>query len=462
MNQPFSGTAHTTSGDTRTYNNQDEVKSYEDIKPHFDEICWRIDDILAYFYVDASGEVQKYDLTKLKERTKEIQVRVVVGSRGDEPIVKQKAFIDLWEIDPNKRKYRKMGLYPKYCPDDVYNLWKGFAIEKDGKGCEDDGDIEPFRDLLLDLVGGKLEDREYVEKWLAHLFQFPEKQTPVALVFQGEGGEGKSKFWKFIGELMGKDTFCSTDEPEKDIFEKHSTMLEGKKLVVFEEMEQATHKKRMRQLRNMIDGNGILSFRPLNCPVYTVENLVSFVFTSNDKVPIVMYGNNNKRRFLLFQAEGKYRSGKTTAFDPKGQTPKDFWKKWLDWETKVKNKKAVFDYLMTLDTSLDLLYDPDYKPETAYQKEVVRKCLSLEIKWLDKFITEEFPCECNAERNDAEEVIVSTKFLRDNFIAEYSSSSKQISSVSFGKKLKELVIRDELPFYNKYEDGKPVRNKKRT
>ena len=186
-------------------------------------------------------------LISVKERTKEIQVMEVVGSRGGEPITKKKAFIDLWEIDADKKKYRTMGLYPKNCPKDVYNLWKGFDIEKLGKECKDDGDIKPFRDLLLALVGGKIEDREYVEKWLAHLFQFPEKQTPIALVFQGTGGEGKSKFWKFIGELMGVNTFCSTDEPEKDIFEKHSTLLEGKKLAVIEEMEQATHKKRMRQ-----------------------------------------------------------------------------------------------------------------------------------------------------------------------------------------------------------------------
>ena len=467
--QVFSGTAHTISGEIRTYENQgikgtssEETKYYEDVKPDFDKICWRIDDILAYFYVDTSGEVQKYDLPKLKERTKEIQVMEVVGSRGDEPITKKKAFIDLWEIDADKKKYRTMGLYPKNCPKDVYNLWKGFDIEKLGKECKDDGDIKPFRDLLLALVGGKIEDREYVEKWLAHLFQFPEKQTPIALVFQGTGGEGKSKFWKFIGELMGVNTFCSTDEPEKDIFEKHSTLLEGKKLAVFEEMEQATHKKRMRQLRNMIDGNGLLSFRPLNCPAYSVQNLVSFVFTSNDKVPVVMYGHNNKRRFVLFQAEGTYRNGTKSAIDPKGQAPKDFWKKWLSWETKVENKKAVFNHLMGLETSLDFLYDPDYKPQTQYHKEVIRKCLPLEVKWLDKFITEEFPKECYTENDGAEtdtrEVVVSTNFLRNNFIADHSFTN-QISSCAFGIKLKELVMKDGLPFDNKCEAGKPLRTK---
>lgn len=98
------------------------------------------------------------------------------------------------------------------------------------------------------MVGRKVEHRDYVECYLAHILQYPKLQTPIALAFQGEGGEGKSKFWKFIGKLMGENTFFSTAEPEKSVFEKHATQIEGKK-IVFEEMEQATHKKHMSKIR---------------------------------------------------------------------------------------------------------------------------------------------------------------------------------------------------------------------
>ena len=52
-------------------------------------------------------------------------------------------------------------------------------------------DYERFRKLLLDLVDGKGQDRQYFEYYLAHIFQYPELQTPIALVFQGEGGISK-------------------------------------------------------------------------------------------------------------------------------------------------------------------------------------------------------------------------------------------------------------------------------
>ncbi|CAL6338193.1 unnamed protein product [Bathycoccus prasinos] len=84
-----------------------------------------------------------------------------------------------------------MDVLPKKCPDDVYNLWKAYDIENKGKDCTCKAITNP------------------------HIFQYPELQTPIALVFQGEGGEGKSNFWKLIGKLMSKSTFFSTEEPEK-------------------------------------------------------------------------------------------------------------------------------------------------------------------------------------------------------------------------------------------------------
>ena len=184
---------------------------------------------------------------------------------------------------------------------------------------------------------------------------------------------------------------------------------------------------------------------PLSCNPITPLHLMGGRSTINIPDP-TFDGNANLTKRLRFIEEMK----------------KDFWKKWLSWETKVENKKAVFNYLMGLETSLDFLYDPDYKPQTQYHKEVIRKCLPLEVKWLDKFITEEFPKECYTENDGAEtdtrEVVVSTNFLRNNFIADHSFTN-QISSCAFGIKLKDLVMKDGLPFDNKCEAGKPLRTK---
>lgn len=81
-------------------------------------------------------------------------------------------------------------------------------------------DYERFRKLLLDLVDGKGQDRQYFEYYLAHIFQYPELQTPIALVFQGKGGKGKSKFWKFISKLT--DTEKRRGKSRERRRERHS------------------------------------------------------------------------------------------------------------------------------------------------------------------------------------------------------------------------------------------------
>ena len=58
-------------------------------------------------------------------------------------------FLDVWETDPEKCKYRTMHIRPKNCPDDVYNLWKGYDIEDKDKDCIVEGDCELFRKSLL-------------------------------------------------------------------------------------------------------------------------------------------------------------------------------------------------------------------------------------------------------------------------------------------------------------------------
>lgn len=78
-----------------------------------------------------------------------------------------------------------------------------------------------------------------------------------------------------------------------------------------------------------------------------------------------------------------YAKGKTSFTDPKGDVQKQFCETWLEWENKVENQKAVYDYLMSVPTSLKWLYDDANIPHTNYQKEVGQKCLPLEIKWLD-------------------------------------------------------------------------------
>ncbi|CAL6319118.1 unnamed protein product [Bathycoccus prasinos] len=85
-----------------------------------------------------------------------------------------------------------------------------YDIEKKKFVSEETGDIQPFLDLLWDMSGGEETVQEYLLKWIAFLFQNPEKKPKTALVFQSKEGSGKNEFWGLIGKLMGKATYLET------------------------------------------------------------------------------------------------------------------------------------------------------------------------------------------------------------------------------------------------------------
>ena len=134
------------------------------------------------------------------------------------------------------------------------------------------GDIQPFLDLLWDMSGGEETVQEYLLKWIAFLFQNPEKKPKTALVFQSKEGSGKNEFWGLIGKLMGKATYLETSNAERDIFEKHSLALQGRKLVFINEMNKNIHKNYEDRMKDLITDVS-LYLRPLHKQSFEVDNL---------------------------------------------------------------------------------------------------------------------------------------------------------------------------------------------
>ena len=64
------------------------------------------------------------------------------------------SFVNAWLDDENKRAYTRMDIYPKDCPNDVFNRWEDFTIAKENIP-SGEGDVTPFTNLLWDLVGGE-------------------------------------------------------------------------------------------------------------------------------------------------------------------------------------------------------------------------------------------------------------------------------------------------------------------
>ena len=122
------------------------------------------------------------------------------------------------------------------------------------------------------------------------------KETITALVFQSAEGSGKNEFWGFIGKLMGKVTYLETSNAERDIFEKHSLALQGRKLVFINEKNKNIHKNYEDRMKGLITDTS-LYLRPLHKQAYEVDNLAGFVLAGNNRLLVLV--KQNERRFVL-------------------------------------------------------------------------------------------------------------------------------------------------------------------
>lgn len=113
-----------------------------------------------------------------------------------------------WFAHPKRRSYRAIVFQPgKEVPTDVYNLWRGFAVEaRPGGSCE--MYLAHVRDCIC---SGNEELYEYVVNWMATAVQKPWEQGHTAIVLRGPQGAGKGTFAKGLLGLFGRHGKQITD-----------------------------------------------------------------------------------------------------------------------------------------------------------------------------------------------------------------------------------------------------------
>ena len=314
------------------------LQTYEELKTKFENHACRVDDVLLYPVLDTKNESTLYTLLQLKERFSHLKY-----SEGKT----EHKFVQEWADDPNKKAFRKMDVVPKNCPPDVYNLWDGYDIKKKKFVSEETGDIQPFLDLLWDMSGGEESVQEYLLKWIAFLFQNPEKKPKRALVFQSKEGSGKNEFWGFIGKLMGKATYLETSNAERDIFEKHSLALQGRKLVFINEMNKNIHKNYEDRMKGLITDVS-LYLRPLHKQSFEVDNLAGFILAGNSRLLVLV--KKEERRFVLVEVRGEYL--------PNTPNHGPFWSNWFRWKKEEQNQRQTSKWLIVLTDLFDQHYSP--------------------------------------------------------------------------------------------------------
>lgn len=173
------------------------------------------------------------------------------------------------------------------------NLWRGLAI----KPAHGDWSIMRDEVIFKALCNSDGQSFEYVMNWLAYLFQKPERQAEVALVFKGIRGAGKSTLGHAVQKICGPHGM-TISQPEQLVGQFTGHLYE-KIFVLAEEALWAGNKRHEARLKSMIT-DSVLTYEAKFVNAFTGPNRLSLIMVSNEDwvVPASMEG---ERRFAVFE-----------------------------------------------------------------------------------------------------------------------------------------------------------------
>jgi len=309
--------------------------NYAAHKREFEKTCFKVNDPACYVRL-YDAKVSMLDLAKL-------------GHIFANDFVDDELFINKWRADPEILTYEKIDFLPELpVPADTYNLWRGFPISAV------EGDVSVIRSILSLLCNHNQRDMDYVEDYVAHMFQKPGIKPGVCIVVSSEEeGVGKETYWNFIGDMVGSRHFFNTSRPEDNVFGRFNGSLKECILLKFEEADFEKNKKNETGLRALITGTHT-SYESKNENAVTLQSYVRSIMTTNHFVPFVMTDTN--RRFFMIRPSNE-KVGDTA-----------FWESVYKVLDTPEAKSAYYHYLMNRDISE---FNPRKFPKTEYSHEVV-------------------------------------------------------------------------------------------
>ena len=359
----------------RSYVNVDTVddpfaKGYTFVKQEFEKIAFMIRDTVEYAFVKSTGDIQIVKKKDFKDRFEDWSYMEVKKKKNGETSTEQVPFIEKWLKDPEKRYHTHLDLIPPplKAPKEVYNLWKGFDIERSKVAPKDPSRVF---ELIKVLCNHDMNAYEYVVDWIAQMFQSPAVKTGTALCFKSKQGAGKGSLYNILHKMMG--SLCKeTADPLQTIFGAHGNLHIGKIFVAVDETGSGDTCKVLGRLKNIITSDSAV-YNEKGLKQVDVSNFTRFMFTTNNSIPISVDGKDD-RRYCIIECSSELIGPQNSGF-------------WNEFYEEVVNDEGVlrgfYDALMLRDIS-----GRNWRaiPDTELRQEVIDVSTHPIVFWFDMFI----------------------------------------------------------------------------
>jgi hypothetical protein len=209
----------------------------------------------------------------------------------DESFVKKTNFFPEWNDDEDKRYYRDAEMYPDVhkCPDDVYNLWQGYAFQRKRRELT-------RRMFTRDTVRGVAfymrhlhrliddEFRDFFWEWIAHMLKYPGVKPGILIGLIGQKRIGKGQLIDMIQNLIGMRYYCMTSHPGRDVWGANGTDYCASKILCrLSEPKDTEYRNDPSAMRVWITDNPV-ECKAMHRKAETVPNYTRFIHDGNEPV----------------------------------------------------------------------------------------------------------------------------------------------------------------------------------
>jgi hypothetical protein len=280
-------------------------------------------------------------------------------------------FIYEWLGDENIKQFNDMDIYPNplLCPPTTYNLWKPFYMEtlKDIPYTPNDEGMKFILNHIKIMCNNKEIIYDYIVKWIAQMFQYPEVKS-IAPTLVGAEGTGKSTVIKTLSAMMGKGKVLETKKPSRDVVGEFNELMESAFLVNIGESKLKDNKEGRSEILGLIT-DPILPINKKGFNKYSINSYHRFIYDSNN-LNCTETSRGDRRNIIIY-----------TSSEKKGDV--QYFNKINEYIEDINVLRTLYDYFMKIE-GMDK-FNEIKKPITEHQQELVEMSRTHPDNWLEYY-----------------------------------------------------------------------------
>ena len=283
-------------------------------------------------------------------------------------------FINKWVGHThNIRRKEDVDIYPnsKDCPDNIFNLWRPFAMEVLTEPyTHKQTELNFILHHIKILCNHEESVYDYFIKWIAQMIQCPHIKTIMPTFISGEGS-GKGTLFKLFEKMLGSEKVFETTNPSRDVWGDFNGMMCNCFLVNLNELSKKDTLEAEGKIKGLITDN-TLAINQKGIPQYKIKSYHRFITTTNKEEPI--NSSNGDRRNLIIRSSDE-KKGDYIYFETIHKYLED-----------MNVIRTCYDYFKSIE-GMDKFKDISI-PKTEYHTNLKELSKSPIEQWLESFTRE--------------------------------------------------------------------------